>query len=111
MKTSIPWYFAAAFLTLIMGPISMFVPQVGQSDGAGLYIIVDGGRSSLSQDGLLSYGASGVGPKHGRLVQMIHAPPSSKEQLSLAGYIMFPASAFAAICGIETDSTNLTKGA
>ena len=81
--------------------------QAGQADRADLYIIIDGGGSSLSPHRLKSFGASGVGPQRSRLARMIHAPPSSRGKLLQAGYIMLPAGILAEICGIATDGTDL----
>jgi hypothetical protein len=109
MFKSVLWIVATACLTLIVGPLAFVASQAGQSDGADLYIILDGGGSSLSQHGLNSYGARGVGPLRGKLAKMIHAPPSSRAQLLQAGYVMLPASTLAAICGINTGSKALMK--
>lgn len=109
MLKSLSWILAAACLTLVVGPLMLVTAQAGQTDRADLYIIVDGGGSSLSQHELIAYGASGVGPLSGRLAQMIHAPPASRTRLLQAGYIMLPAAALAAICGINTDSVDLIR--
>ena len=110
MLKSMSWYFATACLTLVVGPLTLVASQAGQADRADLYIVLDGGGASLSQHGLSSYGARGVGPLRGRVAQMIHAPPSSRKQLLNAGYIMLPAATLAAICGITTDNTYAKNG-
>ncbi|SMX25418.1 hypothetical protein [Boseongicola aestuarii] len=109
MNHSIAWYLAIACLTLLVSPLAIVSSQAGQADPADLYIIVDGGGSSLSQRNLISYGASEVGPFRGLLAKMIHAPPSSRTLLLQAGYVMVPASTLAAICGITKDRTTLTR--
>jgi len=107
MFKSVSWFFAAAFFTLLVGPLTLFAAQAGEGDSADLYIIVGGGWLSIPQDRLLSYGASVIGPFRGRVSEMVHAPPSAREKLLQAGYIMLPAGHLAAICGIDTDSTDL----
>lgn len=109
MIKSVIWFSFAALLTVFVGPLSLFASHAGRADPADLYIIVDGGGPTLSQHTLIAYGASNVGPQRGTLAKMIHAPPTSREQLMQAGYIMLPASTVAAICGISTASATPSR--
>ena len=103
MIQSVTWFVGMVCLTMIIGPVTLFASQVGQPDRADLYFIVDGGGSPQRAHTLASYGARDVGPMRGRLAKMIHAPPSSREQLLQAGYVMLPASTLAEVCGLSTD--------
>ncbi len=105
MCRSIVWFSLAAWLSVVAGPMAFVISQVGRAAPADIYIVVDGGGSSLSQHMLAAYGASAVGPLRAQFAKMIHAPPSAREQLLHAGFIMMPAKALAAICGVVTDST------
>ena len=99
------WLSLAAWLSVLAGPMAFFVSQIGDADPADIYIVVDGGGSSLSEQKLAAYGARGIGPLRGQFARMIHAPPTSRKRLLHAGFIIMPARALAELCGLVTDST------
>ena len=109
MIKSVSWFVALGCLTLGVGPIALVASQAGRADRTDLYFLLDIGAASLSRQQLTTYGAGGVGPLRGKLAQMIHAPPASRQRLRDAGYLLMPAGALAAICGIDTADTNTIK--
>lgn len=96
------WICSGVLLTLIVGPLTLVASQAGQADPSDLYFVLDTGGPSLSQKTLGSYGVADVGPLGGVLAKMVHAPPSSRDQLLQAGYVMLPAGQLAEICGLKT---------
>ena len=76
MFRSAVWLCSGVVLTLIVGPLTLVASQAGRTDPADLYIVVDAGGSSLSQQTLGTYGASSVGALQGVLTMMLHGPPT-----------------------------------
>lgn len=101
MFTSATWLVSGTVLALLVGPMALLATQVGRPDPADLYIVFDALGPPLSKQKLEASGGIGVGPLRGLLAEIVHAPPSSREQLAQAGYIMLPAGKMAAICGIQ----------
>ena len=101
MSTSAIWLFSGALLALLVGPTAVLTTQVGRPDPADLYIVIDALGPPLSEQELEASGGIGVGPLRGVIAEVVHAPPSSREQLAQAGYIMLPAGKLASICGIQ----------
>ncbi|MEP2642420.1 hypothetical protein [Roseobacter sp.] len=102
MLKSVAWLSCAFAFTFLVGPVAFIASQSGQQDAADLYVVVEVGAQPLSQETLVVFGARDVGPVRSVLAKMILAPPAARERLLDAGYILLPASALAALCGIET---------
>jgi len=96
------WFVLASAVTLLVGPFAFFTSQIGRPDPGDLYVIVDiGGKDGTTRAAIAS-GAAIVGPTRAPLATMIHAPQPVWARLSQAGYLLLPAGAVAAICGIDT---------
>ncbi|AEI95250.1 hypothetical protein RLO149_c033060 [Roseobacter litoralis Och 149] len=92
--------------TLAVGPLSVVASQSGLPDKAGVYLVFEFGSSaSLTRD-MSSSGAQELGPIRPPLSRMILASQTAHDQLQTSGYTMIPASALAALCGIEIPKIN-----
>ena len=109
MTKSVLWIAAAFCLALSVGPVALLASTAGKADPADLYLVIDAGPA-LPAGHMAALGARDIGPTRGVLARMLHAPPAARRRLLDAGYILLPAGALAALCGIGTDRIPATSG-
>ncbi|WP_299619330.1 hypothetical protein [uncultured Tateyamaria sp.] len=103
MFRSVIWLSIALCAAVFVGPVALLASQSGRADPADLYFVVGVGVPGLSDAALTDAGARNIGPAHGAMARMIHAPKTAHARLVQGGFVMVPAGALAAICGIDAD--------
>lgn len=105
IKSSL-WIIGVFVFTLAIGPVSVVASQLGLPDNAGIYLVFEFGSSARLTRDMSSSGAHELGPIRPPLSRMILASQTAHGQLKASGYTMIPASALAALCGVEVPKIN-----
>ncbi|MEP3510115.1 MAG: hypothetical protein ABJN38_00015 [Lentilitoribacter sp.] len=90
-------------LSLAIGPTSFIFSQAGQADDSDIYIVLGLSVESALEKRFSDLSVREIGPVQPLLARLIVAPPTGYEQLKSAGYTLIPASALAALCGIDVE--------
>lgn len=102
------WMSCVTLLALAIGPLSFLASHSGRADDGDVYIVFEIGSSTRLTKEISSAGAWEIGPKRPPMSRMIQASTAPHAQLKQAGYVMIPASALAALCGIELTKAHQT---
>lgn len=90
-------------LAVSAGPIGFAMQQAGRLDPSHLYLVV--GHPTQTDGFLARQDTREVGPYRAPFAQLIETSPEFHAWLVAHGYVVFPASALAALCGLETLSS------
>lgn len=99
MNESVFWIIATFSLAAFAGPFAFLATKTNTVDPADLYLVMAIDRNEV----LAVPNVSEVGPQNAPLAVMINAPAAARSELILAGYLLLPVGALAALCGVQTD--------
>ncbi|MFK7837359.1 MAG: hypothetical protein AB8B60_14170 [Sulfitobacter sp.] len=106
MFQSTLWLTGAFFFSLLVGPLAFLGTQAGEPDPSDLYLVLGIWSEQEADMHLASFGAQAVGPENGVFSQLIVVEPDMHQKVKTAGYVLLPASAIAALCGISPKRPN-----
>lgn len=97
-KRAISFVIPAA-LAMLAGPVSFALGSVAQPDRANVYIVI--GPRSVLTDVMSRPETREIGPYKAPFARIFHTSTEFHASLVSDGYWMFPATSFAAMCGVR----------
>ena len=99
MNENVFWIIATFSFAALAGPLAFLATKTNTVDPADLYLVM-----AINRNEVLAFpDVSEVGPQNAPLAIMINAPAAARSELVLAGYLLLPVGALAALCGVQTD--------